>query len=120
MDMVLAGNNAKQSAYLLELKQEPYWGGSLTHLIDELNYGEYRYTLFETQTKVPLYSRGFCTLFEEWRTTEEAKTVEKAFYQSITFPFPKNKVDFVLEERKKDGTYAPLLTLSINPDDANI
>ncbi len=120
VDMILAGNNAEQSAYLLELKQEPYYGGSIVNLTDESGYGEYRYTVLETETKAPLYSRGFCTLFEEWRTTEEAKTVNKAFYQSVTFPYPKRKVDFVLEERKKDGSYAPLLSITIDPKDTNI
>jgi len=120
IDFVLAGNNLEQSAYLLELKQEPNWGGSLINLIDDMGYGEYRYTVFDLATQAPLYSRGFCTLFEEWRTTEEAKMVNKAFYQSVTLPFPKSKVSFVLEERKKDGTYASLLALTIDPDDSNI
>jgi len=120
VDLVLAGNDLAQSAYLLELKQEPYWGGSKLKLIDDLAYGEYRYSVSEPQSNKILYSRGFCTLFEEWRTTEEAKWLSKAFYQSVTLPFPKQKVEFVLEERKKDGTYAELLRMPIDPDDSNI
>jgi len=120
VDLVLAGNNNSQSAYLLEIQQEPYWGGSVVNLIDKLGYGEYRFSVSDSETKKLVYSRGFCTLFEEWRTTEEAKGLNKAFYQTVTFPFPKNKVDFVLEERKKDGSYAALLTMKIDPEDSNI
>ncbi len=120
MDLVLAGNKDVQSAYLLEMKQEPYWGGSQTKLIDDLAYGEYRFSISDLASNELLYSRGFCTLFEEWRTTEEAKTVNKAFYQTVTFPYPQSKVVFKLEERKKDGSYHALMTLVIDPEDKNI
>jgi hypothetical protein len=120
LDLVLAGNKSVQNAYLLEIKQEPYWGGSLTNLIDSLGYGEYHFNVIDKANNEILYSRGFCTLFEEWRTTEEAKFVSKAFYQTVTFPYPKNEVVFQLDERKKDGSYNNLLTMAIDPDDQNI
>ncbi|WP_439184366.1 M64 family metallopeptidase [Carboxylicivirga taeanensis] len=120
VDFILAGNNVQQAAYLLELKQEPLWGGGQINLIDSLGYGEYRFTISDFVSMEPLYSRGFCTLFEEWRTTAEAQAVDKAFYQSITFPYPQNKVFFKLEERKKDGTYQALLSIAIDPEDPNI
>ncbi|MCU4157563.1 peptidase M64 [Carboxylicivirga sp. A043] len=120
VDLVLAGNKHMQSAYLLELKQEPYWGGSTLKLVDELGYGEYHFTIKDKASDEIIYSRGFCTLFEEWRTTEEAKSINKAFYQTVTFPYPKDEVIFTLNERKKDGTYSALITMVINPDDTNI
>ncbi len=120
IDLILAGNKTTQSAYLLEMKQEPIWGGSHLKLVDELGYGEYRFSIREASSNELIYSRGFCTLFEEWRTTEEAKSINKAFYQTVTFPFPKQKVVFQLEERKKDGTYNSLLIFEINPEDKNI
>ncbi|MCG8579195.1 MAG: IgA Peptidase M64 [Bacteroidales bacterium] len=120
LDMVLAGNKHTQSAYLLELKQEPFWGGSTTKFVDKQGYGEYHFTIRDKASNKVIYSRGFCTLFEEWRTTEEAKTVNKAFYQTVTFPYPKNEVVFTLNERRKDGTYNALLTMLINPEDDNI
>jgi hypothetical protein len=120
VDLVLAGNTTSQSAYLLKIKQEPAWGGSHASLIDELGYGEYRFSIREASSDVLIYSRGFCTLFEEWRTTEEAKYVNKAFFQTVTFPYPQSKVRFQLEERKKDGTYNSLLMFEIDPQDPNI
>ncbi|WP_289054467.1 M64 family metallopeptidase [Carboxylicivirga marina] len=120
VDLVLAGNENAQSAYLLELKQEPFWGGSQSKLVDKLGYGEYHFTITDLKTDTLIYSRGFCTLFEEWRTTEESKSVNKAFFQTVTFPYPKQEVIFTLNERQKDGAYNPLLTTIINPDDTNI
>lgn len=120
LDLVLAGNKDAQSAYLLNIKQEPFWGGSKTNLIDAFGYGEYRFSLYDIKTDQLMYSRGFCTLFEEWRTTEEAKSLSKAFNQPLVFPYPINTVKFVLEERLKDGSYALLTSFLINPDDTNI
>ena len=120
VDLVLAGNKHVQHAYLLKLKQEPYWGGSLNNTIDTLGYGEYKMVISDKATDMPLYSRGFCTLFEEWRTTEEAQNTNKAFYQTLTFPYPKKAVVLTLDERKKDGSFSNLMTLVIDPDDSNI
>jgi len=120
VDIILAGNNHHQSAYIIDIKQEPYWGGSKKGLIDQFNYGEYRFHVIDNTTNDTVFSRGFCTLFEEWRTTVEAEHSEKAFYQTVTFPFPKNKVTFVLNERLKDGSFSMLLRQNIDPSDDNI
>lgn len=120
IDIILAGNKQEQSAYIKEIKQEPFWGGSKNNLIDQFNYGEYRYYVIDKSSKDTLFSRGFCTLFEEWRTTEEAKNTQKAFYQTVTFPYPRNPFLFVLEERHKNGHFSTLLQQNIDPKNENI
>ncbi len=120
VDFILAGNNMNQNAYVFEIKQEPFWGGSKVGLIDQFKYGEYRFYIVSKESGDTIYSRGFCTLFEEWRTTLEATLCNKAFYQSITFPFPKNKVILSVDERKKDGSYNTILRHEINPKNDNI
>lgn len=120
IDFVLAGNTNNQSAYLLDIKEEQFWGGAKNNLIDNLEYGEYRFSLYSVKGKEVIYSRGFCTLFEEWRTTDEAKIINKAFTQTVNFPFPKNKVEFILEARKHDGSFELLLEFTIDPKGNNI
>nr|WP_319399266.1 M64 family metallopeptidase [uncultured Carboxylicivirga sp.] len=120
IDLILAGNKDSQTVYISEFKKEPYWGGSKQNLIDSFNYGEYRYFIIDEETSDTLYSRGFCTLFEEWRSTEEAKHMNKAFYQTVTFPFPKHEFSFVLNERHRDGSFSTMLSQKIDPTDVNI
>ena len=115
IDFALTGNKDAQSAYLIETKKEPYWGGTKKNLIDKFNYGNYRLTVCDNSTKDTIYTYGFCTLFEEWRTTEEAKSVSKAFYQSVTVPFPKSKIDISITAREKNGTLTPLFKTTISP-----
>ncbi len=120
VDLILAGNTHSQAAYLKEIKKEPIWGGSNVNMIDTLGYGEYFYEIRDAASDQLIYSRGFCTLFEEWRTTEEAKYINKAFEQTITFPYPQQKINLKLSERHKDGSYSSLMELTIDPEDSNI
>ena len=77
-DFMLAGNFQKTVVYPVGMKEEPFWGGSLTNLIDPFNYGNFKYEVFDASGNTLIYSRGFCTLFQEWQTTPEAKTMERS------------------------------------------
>ena len=58
----------------LDYAQEPYWGGSKTNLIDTMFYGNYYLNVYDIASDKLIYSRGYCTLFGEWQTTDEAQT----------------------------------------------
>lgn len=120
IDFVLTGNSNSQSAYLMELKREPYWGGSKKNMIDTFGYGEYRLFVYDSETQKTIYSAGFCTLFEEWRSTDEAKEMSKAFYQTVTCPFPKNRVEIEIKARKRDGSYTSLYKTAVDPSSYSI
>jgi len=116
-DFYLAGNNSSTEVFPAEIREEPYWGGSLTKLTDPFNYGNFRYEIFDAASGKLIYSRGFCTLFQEWQTTSEAKKITKSFYEVATFPFPRNKVRFVLSIRGRDGLFTKLYEKPIDPAD---
>ena len=119
IDFVLSGNHSNTSASIFELKKETFWGGSPIEK-DAFGYGEFRVVVKDSTRKDILFSRGFCTLFEEWQTTDEAKSVDKAFHQTTLTPFPKQKVNISIEKRKKDGSYKTLLSSFVDPDDFGI
>lgn len=119
LDLALCGDRNSQSAFLKEMHREEQWAGSPTSLIDRFGYGQYFFELFEEGDLI--YSKGFSTLFEEWRTTEQAGNVPMSGSQSIWMPFPKNKVHFVLYERiRVTGRFEPLLEFDIDPSDRHI
>jgi hypothetical protein len=120
VNLVLAGNAAGQSAFLESLHEEPAWGGSLTRLIDRFEYGDYYVKLFTTDGLL-VYSRGFCTLFGEWRTTPEAQTLARAMTLSLILPAPKVAMRLELLERdRQTGGWRPLFECPINPADPQI
>jgi peptidase M64-like protein len=116
IDFILAGDAESESAYLIDILKEPYWGGTQTKLIDPFDYGEYRFEVIDKATQKRIYTKGFCTFFEEWQTTNEAKKMEKAFYEVITFPCPKNKVVLNIYSRKWEGNFEQILSTEIDPN----
>jgi len=116
-DYMLAGNWQKTSVYPVGMKEEPLFGGSKTQLTDPFGYGNLKYELYDSVESKLIYSRGFCTLYQEWQTTAEAKVMERSFYEVATMPFPKNKSKFVLSMRERDGSFRKLYETEINPAD---
>ena len=119
-DFMFAGSALKTVVYPEGMKEEPFYGGSKVNLIDTFNYGNFKYELYDQATNSLIYSRGFCTLFQEWQTTAEAKTTERSFYEVATMPFPKVKVRFVMSMRQKDGSFTMLHETVIDPADIYI
>ena len=50
VDYVHAGNNLSEHYYIEQIKQEPYWAGSLNHLIDTFKYGKYFFEIYDEAT----------------------------------------------------------------------
>lgn len=119
LDLIFAGNSTKQEIFLAGMKKEDTWAGSKQNLIDYFGYGEYFFEVYSG--KEIIYSKGFCTLFQEWRTTAEAAKVSKAFTNSVWMPFPKETVKVVFYDRvKKTGKFSELFSFSIDPTDKMI
>jgi len=117
VDFIFAGNNKTEKLYLEQIKKESLWGGSKTNLIDRFNYGEYKFEVIDSTTDQIIFTRGFCTLFEEWQTTNEAQKIDRSYYQTIIFPFPKNPVNLKVYSRKWEGDFVLAYETTINPTD---
>jgi len=115
-DFLLGGNNKEVKVYPEQIKQEPFWAGSKTNLIDPFNYGTYRFRVFDIKSDSLLFSKGFSTLFQEWQTTAEAKVTDKTFYQAAIFPFPNHKIRLEIEARQWEGNFKTIYQTEINPN----
>lgn len=121
LDMVLTGNAREQSIWLESVNFEKKWSGTKENLIYPFDYGEYRMEVFDKASGKLIYSTGFSTLFFEWRTTDEAKKLGKAFSHSFRFPYPKAPVTVTFSERLYDtGKMSPLASFDIDPSDKAI
>lgn len=117
IDLVFAGDAKTQHVYLDGLAKEAQWSGSKHNLVDPFKYGEY-YLELKTPAGETVYSKGFNTLFQEWRTIEEAKHTPKAFNSSYVVPFPKSKMKLVVSEREKaTGKFKDIYNIEIDPAD---
>ena len=93
IDYYLYGNADTVSYALDKLVKEEQWGGPRTQLIDESGNGMYLVEVSLPDSDVILYSHGYCLLFGEWQTSEEATRINKGFHESVIIPYPKETVE---------------------------
>ncbi|MBQ1929415.1 MAG: hypothetical protein II344_02105 [Bacteroidales bacterium] len=105
IDLVFAGNSQYQKVFLASLAKEENWSGSKTNMVDTFEYGEY-YMKVKSKEGQTIYSRGFNTLFQEWRCTPEANINEQSYCSSYVIPYPKDTIQLCIYERvKQTGKY---------------
>ncbi|NHB69298.1 M64 family metallopeptidase [Perlabentimonas gracilis] len=121
IDYFLAGNETVQQFFLKDLSIEPHWSGSHTQTLSNLDLGSYKVEVTDKDSNTLLYTYGFCTLFQEWQTVNEATYQSKAFEQVTRIPFPKKTVDVTFFARdKQTGKFQKLYNLEVNPNDISI
>lgn len=82
----------------------------------QIQLRSYYVNIYDKSNNELIYSRGFNTLFEEWRSTEQAKTETQAWTNSISVPYPKATVTVEITARDKaDMQFHPLLKMDIDP-----
>jgi len=77
--------------------------GKPNHAIDESQLGNYLFEVREKNSGRLVYSRGFNSVFGEWKTTEEALHGNRTFSESLRFPAPETSVEVSLQERVEGG-----------------
>jgi len=114
-DYYHTGNSSMEMMSNDEILHEPYWGGSKVNLIDTFDYGNYKFEVYDSLSNTLVYSRGFSSLFAEWRYTPEAKIINRSFSESVIFPFPKNTVKVAFFNRQKNQLWNKQYEVYINP-----
>src|SRR6266536_5671527 len=92
------------------------WPGNPAKAIDESQLGEYRFEVREKESGKLVYSRGFNSVFGEWKTTEEALHANRTFSESLRFPTPADVVEVSLNERTGNG-FREVWTTTVDPKD---
>lgn len=90
-----AGNNTNEYYLFDRIKREGKWAGSRQTFINPYEYGEQHFRIVDIATGKIIYKNNYCTLFNEWQTTEEATRVSRSYPEGVIFPEPKN--DFRIE-----------------------
>lgn len=121
VDYVHSGN-AMQELYSLDrVVLEPLpWPGHSSQHIDRLDRGAYFFDVVDADSGEVLYSRGFSSIFGEWRTTAEARRQNAAFSESLRFPKPDKPVRVRLYARDDRNAYSMVWTRDIDPDDVDV
>lgn len=117
VDYYHTGNAHEEWFSLDRVVLEPLeWPGNPHHAIDETHLGNYMFEVRERSSGKLLYSRGFNSVFGEWKTTEEALHANRTFSESLRFPGPDTPVEVSLKERAGDG-FREVWKAAVDPRD---
>lgn len=87
LDYMHSGNALSEQYAVERVLIEPLpWPGDMARVFDDTNRGNNRVEVADAKTGELLYSRGFSTVFAEWKSTEEANRVSRGFHESVRFP----------------------------------
>jgi hypothetical protein len=108
VNMLFRGDINKQQIAQRTYVKDPYYSGPRRSHYRDSELGEYRIVIRDINTDKVVYSKGFCTLFEEYITTEQGKIKSGDFQESINVPFPEKIVKIDLEHRDSLGRFTLL------------
>ena len=98
-DFELVGNFEQFEVIHKQTKFLSTWGGNPNYLIEELNYGAFRYEVFSLKSNMLIFKKHMSMLAFEWQTTDKATLKKNTFYQAVFFPRPIDDVKLVFQTR---------------------
>lgn len=118
LDYYHTGNASQEMFSVDRVVIEPLpWPGNAQKNVDETNLGKYLFEIRNRTTNRLLYSRGFASIYGEWETTEEAKSANRTFHESLRFPSPQAPVQIVLKKRDSNNALREIWSTIVDPKD---
>jgi IgA Peptidase M64/Peptidase M64 N-terminus len=118
VDYYHTGNDKEERFSLDRIVVEPLpWPGNPAQPIDASNRGKYFFEVADRASGQVLYSRGFSSIFGEWETTAEAKTMNRTFSESLRFPALDKPARIVLKKRDAKNAFQSIWTFELDPAD---
>lgn len=91
------------------------WHGSRNQLLDPFNNGDYRVKMRDAATGRLIYSRGYNTLFGEYRNTPEGQSERRRFQETLLLPMPRRAVHIALQKRDTTLRLANATVMKFDP-----
>ena len=100
VDYYHTGNATQEHFSLDRVVVEPLpWPGNPAKPIDTLDRGKYFFEVVDAASGKTVYSRGFASIYGEWETTAEAKSMNRTFSESLRFPGVDKPARVVVKKR---------------------
>jgi len=103
IDLFHMGTWNSERVAIDKLKEDKIYAGPRVALAAPPDLGAYRLELRDAASGRLIFARGYCGLFQEWRTTAEARSgAWRAIEHSLVAPYPKAPV--TLDVLARDGS----------------
>lgn len=121
VDLYQSGDAKSETVTIHRISEEAIWPESKSGLLPPFDYGRYVYKVYDAASNRLIFSRGFDTMFAEYKTTSPALAgAVRVFERSLRFPLPKRPVLFVTEQRDKRSLLHPVFNQIIDPSDYHV
>ncbi len=118
VDYYHTGTDKEERFSLDRVVIEPLpWPGNPARPIDTTGRGKYVFEIVDAASGRTIYSRGFASIYGEWETTAEAKTISRTFSESLRFPAVDAPARVVLKKRDAANAFHDVWTVAIDPAD---
>lgn len=118
VDYYHTGTDKEERFSLDRIVVEPLpWPGSPTRTVDTTNLGKYFFEVADADSGRVLYSRGFASIYGEWETTGEARTMHRTFSESLRFPAVEKKARVTLRKRDAANRFKDIWSFTLDPAD---
>lgn len=117
IDYIFSGNHQSQTISIDQLCELPNWAGRKHNLPKSFQDGNGQIYVYDLSSNTLIYKNTFSSLFQEWITTDEAKTVSRSFENTLLVPMPLEKARIEVYFREKDGSSKQLISHIVDPKD---
>lgn len=120
MDYIFSGTDRSSEISLDEMSCFEGWAGRTFNLGKVPVRGNGQLLMTDAGTGDTLYRQSFSTLFQEWKTTEEATRIRKSFENVFLLPMPSAKAFVKIEIYDFFGNVSASLRNEVDPQDVLI
>ena len=117
VDYIFSGTDKATEISLATLSRFDGWAGRRVNLDKVPVKGNGQISMTDLATGEVIYRQAFSTLFQEWKTTEEATRLRKAFENTFLLPMPAGKAAVKVELYDFYGNVSASLSHVVAPDD---
>ena len=117
VDYIFSGTDKDTEISLARLSSFDGWAGRRINLDKVPVKGNGQICMTDIATGEVIYRQAFSTLFQEWKTTEEATRLRKAFENTFLLPMPAGKAAVKVELYDFYGNVSASLSHVVAPDD---
>jgi len=117
VDYVFSGTDKATEISLDRLYSFDGWAGRRANLDKVPVKGNGQISMTDAATGKVIYMQSFSSLFQEWKTTEEATRVRKAFENTFLLPMPADKAFVRVELYDFFGNVSASLSHLVDPSD---
>jgi hypothetical protein len=115
VDYFHTGGPGGEALALDRVVSEGAWPGSRSRLIDDTNLGTYFFEVADLDTNQALYSRGFASMYGEWATTADFRSLTRTFHESLRFPWPRAPVRISVKKRDAENVFRDVWSTDVDP-----